>query len=162
MPNTSNQIKGRVMVVGASWWNRGQVFEAFSAREVDEAGEMPDGAVLVLEDGDISIPEETIVRAVAILVEQNDIGSHVARICANNHIPCIVNLPGLCKMFRWRDYAEVDSRKGIVKKIYPGMFTQTSTYHKPPEEEKAPDPSVKSNSGDSAAELEPPKKPWYM
>ena len=157
MPNTSNQIQGRVMVVGSSWWNRGQVFEAFSAREVDEESEMHDGAVLVLEDGDLSIPEETIVRAVAVLVEQNDVGSHVVHICANHHIPCIVNLPGLCQMFRWRDYAEIDSRKGIVQKIQPGMFTQTSTYHKPPEEEKK-----EVVADQEKTKPEPPKKPWYL
>ena len=66
MSDIKNQIQGRAMVIGSSWWNRGQVFEAFSAREVDEESEMPDGAVLVLEDGDLSIPEETIVRAVAV------------------------------------------------------------------------------------------------
>lgn len=167
MADSSHQIQGRVMVVGRSWWNRGQVFEAFSAREVDEEGEMPDGAVLVLKDGDLSIPEETIIHAVAVLIEQNDLNSHIVRLCANHHIPCIVNLPGLCQLFRWRDYAEVDSRKGVVRKINPGMFTQTSTYHKPPEKDEKEDKDLTNqkdtkNSSSEQPIPPPPKKPWYM
>lgn len=148
MANLTNELKGRTMVVGQSWWNRGQVYEVFSAREADEKGEMPDGAVLVLRDGDLAIPEETIVRAVAILIEQNDISSHVVRLCANHHVPCVVNLPGLCDLFHWRDYVEVDSRKGIIKKIRPGIFTSTSTYRPP---------SVSSSPSANSA-VSPPKK----
>ena len=102
----NNILQGTVSVVGVNWLNRGQVWKALVAREADQAGEMPEGSVLVLKDGDISIPAETISKTVAVVVEQNDRNSHIVQLCSNNldpqgqkaPIPCVVNLVGL---FDW-------------------------------------------------------------
>lgn len=157
--STQNQFTGRVMVEGARWWNRGRVWKALVATEADQKGEMPQGSVLVLKDGDIAIPEETIKKSVAVLIEQNDVGSRIVSFCRTNRIPCLVNIVDLFNQIGRFDYLEIDSRHGTIKKFNPGLFGQTSTYH---EAKSSEDETIEAGQKESKDDIKAGKPKSFL
>lgn len=128
-----SQLKGTVVSPGYFRPSKGQAWPVFKASEATAEYGMPEGAVLVLKDGDNKdISEDSINRASAVIIEQHDARSYVAKLCQKARVPCIVGVSGITNKVDRREYLEVDPRtdRGTIYNFSPGFFGRVSNFVK--------------------------------
>jgi len=103
-------LRGKTITLGDNRISQGRVWVARRANEATAEYGMPEGAILVLQKG-------------------NDINSHVARLCAEHNVPCIVNASGITGQVKRNDYLQVNTREGTVQKFNPGFFGKGSNFN---------------------------------
>lgn len=124
-------LQGKTISLGDNRISQGRVWVAHRANEATAGYGMPEGAILVLQKGnDANITADAVRRSGAVVIDQNDINSHVARLCAQNNIPCIVSASGITNQVRRNDYLRVNTREGTVQKFNPGFFGKGSNFNR--------------------------------
>ena len=123
-------LRGKTITLGDNRISQGRVWVARRANEATAEYGMPEGAILVLQKGnDANITADTVRRSGAVVIDQNDINSHVARLCAEHNVPCIVNASGITGQVKRNDYLQVNTREGTVQKFNPGFFGKGSNFN---------------------------------
>lgn len=124
-------LQGKTITLGDNRLSQGRVWVARRANEATAGYGMPEGAILVLKTGDdANISADAIRRSGAVVIDQNDIHSHVARLCAEHNVPCIVNASGITNQVKRNDYLQVNTREGTVQKFNPGFLGKGSNFNR--------------------------------
>lgn len=124
-------LQGKTITLGDNRLSQGRVWVAHRANEATAGYGMPEGAILVLKTGDdANISADAVLRSGAVVIDQNDIHSHVARLCAQNNVPCIVNASGITNQVKRNDYLQVNTREGTVQKFNPGFLGKGSNFNR--------------------------------
>lgn len=124
-------LQGKTITLGDNRLSHGRVWVARRANEATAEYGMPEGAILVLQKGnDANITADAVRRSGAVVIDQNDINSHVARLCVENNVPCIVNASGITNQVKRNDYLQVNTREGTVQKFNPGFFGKGSNFNR--------------------------------
>ncbi len=96
---------------------------AFRVLTPEDLNDFPDGAVLVARR-DSAIFAKVLARAAAIVTEVGTPLSHMATLCREMRVPCIVNCPQLLDKVTTGDEITVDAENGT---IYRGLIKELIT-----------------------------------